>query len=143
MRALSEHNRIKWHMALIVLLTKMNRLAKEIEIEATFNGESVTLLLKGDFNEQFDNQIDLILKRLNEFVRNVSGWSVERGVNLSARIAVYKPTSGSSYIKSSKYIINERSILNIVKKDKKCFAWSVLASIFPPKSRQERVTKYK
>ena len=60
MRALSEHNGIKWHMTLIVLLTKMNRLTEEIEIEVTFCGESVTLLLEGDFNEQFDNQVDLI-----------------------------------------------------------------------------------
>ena len=71
--ALSEHNGIKWHMTMIVLLTKMNRLAEEIEIEAMFSGESVTLLLEGYFDEQFDNQVDLILKRLNEFVRNGSG----------------------------------------------------------------------
>ena len=106
-----------------------------------FSGESVTLLLEGDFDEQLDNQVDFILKLLNEFVRN--GWTVERVVNFPVRIAAYKPTLGSSYIKSPKYIVSKHSVLNIVKKDKKCFLWSVLASIFPPKSHQERVTKYK
>ena len=128
---------------MIVLLTKMNRLAEEIEIEAMFSGESVTLLLEGDFDEQFDKQVDLILERLNEFVRNGSGWTVEIVVNLSVRIAAYKPTLGSSYIKSLKYIVSKHSVLNIVNKDEKCFLWSVLASIFTPKSHQERVTKYK
>ena len=94
--ALAEHNGIKWHLTMNVLLTKLNRLAEEIDIEAMFSGESVTLLLEGDFDEQFDDQVDLILKRLNEFVRNGSGWTVERVVNLSVRIAAYKPTSGSS-----------------------------------------------
>ena len=141
--ALTEHNGIKWHLTMIVLLTKLNRLAEEIDIEATFSGELVTLLLEGDFDEQFDDQVDIILKRLNEFVRNGSGWTVERVVNLSVRIAAYKPTSGSNYIKSPKYIVNKHSVLNIVNKDEKCFIWSVLASIYYPKSHQERVSKYR
>ena len=109
-RALTEHNGIKWHLTMIVLLTKLNRLAEEIDIEAMFSGESVTLLLESDFDEQFDNQVGLILKRLNEFVINGSGWTVERVVNLSVRIAAYKPTSCSSCIKSPKYIANKRSV---------------------------------
>ena len=63
-------------------------------------------------------------------------------VNLSVQIAAYKPTLGSSYIKSPKYIVSKHNVLNIVNKDEKCFLWSVLASIFPLKSHQERVTKY-
>ena len=129
-----EHNGIKWYLTMIVSLTKLNRLAEEIDIEATFGGELVTLLLEGNFDEQFDNQIDLILKRLNEFVRNGSGWTVEKEVNLSVRIAAYKLTLGSSYIKSPKYIVNIHSLLNIVNNDEKCFIWSVLASIYHPKS---------
>ena len=81
-----------------MLLTKLNRLADEIDIESLFSGESATLFLEGDFDEQYDNQVDIILKRLNEFVRNGSG-TVESVVNLSVRIVAYKPTSGSSYIK--------------------------------------------
>ena len=39
--ALAEHNGIKWHLTMIVLLTKLNRFAEEIDIEAMFNSESV------------------------------------------------------------------------------------------------------
>ena len=60
MNTLTKHNGIKWRMTVIVLLKKLNRLAEEIEMEAMFNGESVTLLLEGDFDEQINNQIDLI-----------------------------------------------------------------------------------
>ena len=142
MNALTDHNGIKWQMTVTMLLKKLNKLAEEIEMEAMFNGESVTLLLEGDFDEQFNNQIDLILKRLNEFVRNGSGWTVEKVLGLSVRIAAYKPTAGLSYIKSPKYIINKQSVLNIINKDEKCFLWSVLASLYPTKSRQNRVPKY-
>ena len=120
-RALTEHYGIKWHLMMIVLLMKLNHLAEEVDIEAMFSGESVTLLLEGDFDEQFDNQVNLILKHLDEFVRNDSGWTVKRVVNLSLRIAAYKPTLGSSYIKSPKYIANKHSMLNIMNKDEKCF----------------------
>ena len=140
--ALTEHSGIKWHLTIIVLLTKLNRLAEEIAIESMFSGESVALLLEGDFDEQYDNQVDTILKYLNEFVRNGSSWTAERVVNLSVWIAAYKPTSGSSNIKSPNYIANKCSVLNIANKDKKCFLWSVIASIYPATSHQNRVSKY-
>ena len=139
---LTEHNGIKWHLTMIVLLTKLNHLAEEVNIEATFSGELVTLLLVGGFDEQFDDQVDFILKLLNEFVKNGSGCTVERVVNLSLRLAAYKPTTGSSYIKSPKYIVNKRSVLYIVNKDENYFLWLVLTSIYPKKSHQNRISKY-
>ena len=89
---------IKWFMALIVTLFKLNREGEEITTIASFRGETDTLLDEYDIGEQYNNQIDLIIRRLKDFIRDGSGWTVRQVDNLELHFVSYKPIAGSSYI---------------------------------------------
>ena len=86
-------------MSLIVTLFKLNREGEEITTIASLRGETETLLDEYDIEEQYNNQIDLIMRRLKDFIRYGSGWTVWQVDNLELHFVSCKPIAGSSYIK--------------------------------------------
>ena len=129
---LSEFNGIKWFISLLVTMQKLNREGEEITTTASFRGETETLLDEFDLDEQYNNQIDLIMRRLKDFIREGSGWSVKQVSSLELHIASYKPISASSYIKTPRFIASKKAVINVQNQDNKCFIWSILAALHPP-----------
>ena len=101
------------------------------------------LLDEFDIDEQCNNQIDLIMRRLKDFIREGSGWTVKQVNALELHLVSHKPISGSSYITTPMFIANKNAVINIQNKDNKCFVWSILAALHPPCLNANRVNKYK
>ena len=140
---LSEYNGIKWYLTLLMTMFKFNREGEEITISASFRGETEMLLDECDIDEQYNNQIDLIMRRLKDFIREGSGWAVKQVSALELHLVSYKPISGSSYVITPKFIANKNAVINIQNNDNKCFVWSILAALHPPSLNANRVNKYK
>ena len=140
---LHEFKGIKLFMSLIVTLFKLNREGEEITTIAYFRGETETLLDEYDIEEQYNKQIDLIMRRLKDFIRDGSGWTVRQVDNLELHFVSYKPIAGSSYIKTPKFIAGKNAVNNIQNEDNKCFMWSILAAVHPVNQNANRVNKYK
>ena len=133
---------VKWYIVLVVTMMKHNREGEEVVMETAFQGETETLLLESNIDDQFNKQVDVIMRRIKEFVRNGSGWSVLHIDKITLHVASYTPTSASSYIATPKYLIGKRAIVNIQNNDDKCFVWAVLSALHPQAKNTERVTKY-
>jgi hypothetical protein len=95
---LDEFRGVKFYLVLAVTLSKINRLGEEIIYSPSFHGKIQTLLLRLDFQSEYNDQINSVMEKFNEFLQNGSGWKLKSvdGITLSA--AAYEPTSGSSYI---------------------------------------------
>ncbi len=134
---------VKWYVNLVITLYKHNKEGEQIEITPSFQGLVETLLLEEDFDTEYDEHIDVIMKRLKEWVNKGSGWIVRRVEGITLSVAVYEPSAGSSYLKTPKLLSGKQCLTNVQNKDSKCFIWSVLAGIHPQKRHAQRVTKYK
>ena len=55
----------------------------------------------------------------------------------------FKPIRGSRFIATQSALVGNHFLLNIRNNDKKYFAYSVLAALFPPKENKIRQNKYK
>ena len=139
---MAEHMGVKWHLSITVEMVKINREGEEVIIETNFRGETETLLVMVDFDEQFNDQVDLIMRRIKEFIGNGSGWTVSQVKNIVMHSVIYRPTSGSSYIKTPNQIARKQAIINVQNEDNLCFVWSILAALHPQKDNAHRVSKY-
>jgi hypothetical protein len=141
---LNEFYGLKWFLSVVTAMYKTNSLGEEIDMETSFCGETETMLLDDEFEEQFDSQIDTIMRRLKDFVREGSGWSVRSVNDIKLHLVAYVPTSGSSYLKTPQYVASKKAVINVQNlHDEKCFLWSILAALHPADDRHvERLSKY-
>ena len=73
---LTEHMSIKWYLSITVSRTKINRESEEVYAKTMFKGEMEMLLLTSEFDEQSSDYIDLVMRRMKEFIGNGLTWSV-------------------------------------------------------------------
>ena len=69
-----------------------------------------------------------ILNGLDEYMKNGSGWVLDRVLLVFVNIGKYQPLRGVSYIPLPKGLTGNIGIVNIQNKDEKCFIYSVLAN---------------
>ena len=94
-----------------------------------------------------------LLKEVEEFQENGSGWSLKAIQCLKVHISKYNPIhAGSSYFRLPQEIINKKSCINIENKtDDMCFKWCILLGHMKNnknysttyRNHLERVKKYK
>ena len=80
--------------------------------------------------------------KIDEFIRNGSGWVLHHLVRIDLDIVRYNPLKASSYIALPKVIKNRKACINIQNNDQKCFLWCVLAALHPTEDNFNRVSKY-
>ena len=84
-----------------------------------------------------------ITKKIDEFVKLGSGWSVDKIISLELHIVPYQPVSKAScYVATPGYIAAKKAVLNIVNDDDLCFVWCILASLHNVEDNAHRVSKY-
>ena len=127
---------------LTVKMTKFDKVGEEIETDVFFHSESDILLLESDYNSQYEEHSNTINRKIDEFVKLGSGWTVERIERLEVSIAPYQPTSPSSYIPTPSFIQKKKATINIENKEELCFLWSVLAMLYPVNKHAQRILKY-
>lgn len=123
-------------------MVKINRENEEVKMNTSFRADIVTLLTIENFEEQFNEQLILVMRRVEEFLLNGSDWSILKVLSIHLNTCSYKPT-GSSFIETPPYVANKKAIVNIQNTDNKCFIWSVLAGIHKQSVKPHLVKQYK
>ena len=80
------------------------------------------------------NVISSFQNSIETFTSRWSGWYVSQILNLSLSMGVFRPTAGSSFIKTPSEIAKKRAIINPRNFDDNCFQYSILAALHPATS---------
>ena len=88
-----------------------------------------------------DNAFQEILYRIDNWIKEGSGWIVELIESQYINISTYRPLSGSSYVKlPAELRSSKKGLINIKNNDQKCFLWCHVRHINPVKINLERIT---
>ena len=129
-----------------------------VKINIIFNGEFVTgnkrankciatknyeLFQCSDLHEWYQSHvIELILASLEEFQERDSGWSLSRILNLTVNINKYNPLRAGCNIQLPSEIMMKKAVINVRSNDNACFAWSLMASLYPTEKNTDRASSY-
>ena len=129
-----------------------------VKVNTMFNGEFVSgdkranksigtknyeLFRTSDLREWYEHRvIEPTLASLEEFQERDSGWALSRIINLIVNINKYNPMRAGCYIKLPRDIMMKRAVVNVQSKDNACFAWAVVAALYPTERHMERESSY-
>ncbi len=111
--------------------------------EAYHRSKTITLTDPDTITELLQDAIEQTVNNAFTYQRNGSAWLIDRVLKLDLLTATYQPLAGSYYIPLPKKLAVKKAIINVQNKDDKCFAWSVLAALYPRNSDAQLVTYYK
>ncbi|XP_022777514.1 uncharacterized protein LOC111318931 [Stylophora pistillata] len=94
-----------------------------------------------DREELYEECVEKMIKSLEKFERNGSGWKFHRVEGLDLHMVKYTPLKGSSYIKLPKHLADKKAIINMENEDDECFKWCVTRAFNPVQSHPSRITK--
>jgi len=89
--------------------------------------------------------LDAVIAHLNErfagFTRRGSGYVLAWIYQLNASFVKFRPLGAGSFVSTPQWIVNKHVVVNIRNQgDDKRFVWSVLAHLYPAKTRTDRLT---
>ena len=88
-----------------------------------------------------DKSFQQILRRVDNWIIEGSGWIVEKIHSQNIKISIFRPLSGSSYIKlHAKLKSLKKGLINIKNDNQKCFLWCHIRHLNPLKIHPERIT---
>jgi len=90
-----------------------------------------------------DSAIAHLNERVEGFTRRGSGYVLARIHELSASFVKFRPLGAGSFVSTPQWIVNKHAVVNIRNQgDDKCFVWSILAHLYPAKTRPDRLGNY-
>jgi len=114
----------------------------KIEIKS-ISSKNSQILPTSDLREWYDSKvIDYTLAQIDEFEGSESGWVLSRIVNLTLSINKCNPMRAGCWINLPSFIKHKRAIVNVRSMDDACFAWSVVAALYPVDNHTDRMSKY-
>ena len=133
---LKNNRNVKFKMVLVCLFerisVKTNKGVEKLEdYEAFFSTSNYKNLKSTNIEKLLKKGFGKILKDLEEFQMNGSGWYFKEVLRLEVHTVEYNPIKGSSYIDLPECIKNKQAIINIKNRDDKCFLWSILRYLYP------------
>ena len=128
---LNKHGPLKFYVTLKVHLYKLdNKSGDRMNEEVYLNGMTRSIMREGDFDQIYDASKNKIWERFDTWMKNGSGYKVDRIENIQLNISKYTPIKGSTYIKTPKSILNKKAVVNVRNQDELCFIWSVLSALY-------------
>ena len=121
-------NPIKYYIGMKVRMFKVDKEGNKEYGEGGFNGGAHTLLRASQFEDTYDRSSDKIWQSFDAWLKNGSGWILERVEYLTINSARYQPIRGSTYIPTPESIKHKNAIINIHNKDNNCFEYAYLSS---------------
>ncbi|EZA56769.1 hypothetical protein X777_03234 [Ooceraea biroi] len=117
--------------------------AGEKTANKSINTRNRELFKTSDLQEWFTQYvIEPTLASLEEFQERDSGWALSRILNLTINVNRYNPMHAGCQIKIPKEIKLKKAVVNVQSKDNACFAWSVVAILYPAERHTERKSSY-
>ena len=142
-RKLKQFKSIKWYLTLQVHFIKTNSLGLEDNALPYFKNKCTITLHKSQIKKQIQKAYAIILQKFADWLREGSGWVLEKVIQLDVSIAKYKAFKGSTYFKLPPILARKKAVINVKNKDNLCFLWCVLAHLYKVRSHRERVAHYK
>jgi hypothetical protein len=97
-----------------------------------------------DVLSKYKSLFDEIMKRIDEYEQNGSGWVFHSVEFMTIRIVKYNPLHGASYIEIPDWLKAKKCCINVKNEDDKCFEYAVLSAIHADKIKEpNRVSNYK
>ena len=142
------HRNIRFNMILVCLMEQQKLSKDQVVVglnqnKAYFTSGIHNNLISTDVYKLIDKCFKRIIKDLEAYQENGSGWYFNEVVQLEIHTVEYNPTKGSSYIPLPDWISNKKAIANIENKDDKCFIWCILRYLHPRKDNDTRLTDIK
>ena len=129
-RALQKIGPQKFYVVLKVRFFKRDKDGVKVEDSAFFHGAMQTLLRMEQYEEAFDNTVKKIWASFDNFLKNGSGWILERVEKVLLNTYHYQPIGITSYIETPKLIAGKHAVINVQNRDdKRCFEYSVNAAL--------------
>ena len=129
-----------------------------VKVNTVFNGEFVAgdkranksvntknyeLFRTTDLREWYERRvIEPTLALLEEFQERDSGWALSRILDLTVNVNKYNPMCAGCHVKLPQKIMTKRAVINVQSNDNACFAWSVVAALYPAESHVYRKSSY-
>ena len=129
-----------------------------VKVNTAFNGEFATkdkrvhksIITKNneiyrytDLREWYEQRvIEPILASLEEFQERDSGWALSRILNLIVNVNKHNPMHAGCHIKVPREIATKRAVISVRSTDNACFAWSVVAALYPAEKNMDRESSY-
>ena len=129
----------KYEVTLKVLLSKYKENAEREFASVYFN--STTKILTG-YEENFGRSFQEIFDRIDNWIREATGWVTESTDGEYVNVFIYSPLSGRSYIELPyKLRSSKKGLIKIKNDDNKCFFWCHVRNLDPLETHPERITK--
>ena len=142
-----KQNPQKFYIAVKVRFFKKDKDGRKTEDSAFFHGTMHTLLRKEEFEEAYQTSLQKIWKSFDIFIRNGSGWILDRVEKIFLNTYNYQPIGISSYIPTPQAIVKKKAVINVQNENnKKCFELSVLSALYHDeidKKQSGRPSEYK
>ena len=102
----------------------INKTTVQIYKKAFFNSKAKTVTKASDIEHELSMSKQEILKTIEEWVSEGSGWTINHIDSHYINVTTYKPLHGSSYTELPTELRNpKKRLINIKNKDDKCFRW--------------------
>ena len=132
----------KFYLALKATFYKASNSAEITTPPPCFNSEPIVILPPTNVKEVVEKVYSNLMKQMENYSKNGSGWVLKNFVTLEINFLSYKPLRGSSFIETPKNLQNKKGFINIKNNDQKCFLWSVLAHLHSANENKNQVSNY-
>ena len=131
-------NSITWTIAYDVIFAKGG---ERTQPHPTFQ-KPAYISLNEEVTKVVNSSVVKCDKDIETFTHNGSGWRFIGLDRVVVTVYEYNPAKGRIYIPTPPALASKKAIVNVQNTDNKCFMWSILAALYPPKDNVTRVMKY-
>ena len=127
-KELNQLGGVKFTLVLTAELEKLHA-EKTIITMAHFRSDAMPILNQGNIMQSLSGAKAKIMKSIEQFTKEGSGWRLKRCITLGLGIVQYRQFCGRSYIRTQAYI-PRRSVINVRNQDNRCFEWAILSALY-------------
>ena len=126
----------------MITTDSINKTTVRIHKKAFFNSKAKTVTKASDIEHELSMSRQKILKTIEEWVSEGSGWAINHIDSHYINVTLYKPLNGSSYIELPMELRNpKKGLINIKNKDDECFRWCHIRHLNPQGKDPQRIKK--
>ena len=126
----------------MITTDSINKTTVRIYKKAFFNSKAKTVTKASDIEHELSMSRQEILKTIEEWVSEGSGWAINHIDSHCINITLYKPLNGSSYIELPMELRNpKKGLINIKNEDDECFRWCHIRHLNPQEKDPQRTKK--
>ena len=127
-----ENRQTRVRMILTCEMTREELFSESTQIlNSYFNSETVENLEASNQSVIYDNFIQTIEERIQNFNQRGSNWIFQRVLFLDVHLTDVQPLLGSTFLPLPKKIATKKAVINMKNDDDQCFKWSVTRALHP------------